>query len=406
MTFSSYWNSFLAMYQIYSSENWTDVANNVLTAEMGIFQLFCAAVFLSAWLLTGYFILLGLFVSVISENFALAEDDKHQQQMKAYIKRNEPVVDQRSYFQRLNPYYRAATRPASVHLASIGPPTEKRVILDDMSVSRVDERMKSTDGPDAYLKARRERQALRLNVRTVSAGSHAATDGVELPVDVMLDDGDADPARSVARRRRAHQLEMIAARPSYDVSLWLFSQGNPIRRFCQRLVEPANDEERINGRPSVRRERIAFQVLVFSGVLGSIVIAAYATPVYRRTSFLDNGPIRFTWFNLTEATLSITLIVEFLVKILADGTCVSWTFLADPSRFHFLPQRVSVVGVERARLFCPAHARGERRDAARERRRRKSFHAVAQGVPRASSDQSFRRDEKHCAFPSPHAIRS
>lgn len=54
MTFFQIYNSFLAMYQILSSENWTDVLNNVLTSERGQFQIAVAAAFLAIWLLFAY----------------------------------------------------------------------------------------------------------------------------------------------------------------------------------------------------------------------------------------------------------------------------------------------------------------------------------------------------------------
>lgn len=54
MTFFQIFNSFLAMYQILTSENWTDVLNNVLTSQTDQFQLAVSAAFLSIWMLFSY----------------------------------------------------------------------------------------------------------------------------------------------------------------------------------------------------------------------------------------------------------------------------------------------------------------------------------------------------------------
>lgn len=54
-------------------------------------------------------------------------------------------------------------------------------------------------------------------------------------------------------------------------------------------------------------------------IIGSVVIAAIATPVYRKNYFLAHGTIRLTWFNLTEVSLGLIFVLEFLVKVIADG---------------------------------------------------------------------------------------
>ena len=74
---------------------------------------------------------------------------------------------------------------------------------------------------------------------------------------------------------------VITAHPSYDVSLWLFSQRNPIRHFCQRMVEPAYGD-RIYGAKPYRTWAAAFKIVILCAIAGSIAIAAVATPVYRR----------------------------------------------------------------------------------------------------------------------------
>ena len=83
----------------------------------------------------------------------------------------------------------------------------------------------------------------------------------------------------------------------------------------------------------------AFKLVILGAIIGSVTVAAVATPVYRREVswccliacfgsslsasslqyYLDNHHIRLTWFNLTEASLGFIFIIEFLVKVTADG---------------------------------------------------------------------------------------
>lgn len=132
-------------------------------------------------------------------------------------------------------------------------------------------------------------------------------------------DQDLANARGIASERRALQNDFITAHPSYDRSLWVFSQKNYLRRFCQRLVDPAYGEERIRGRAAVPREKLAFQAVIFIAIVSSLVVAGYATPLYRRNYFIAHGETRYNWFNLAEISLGMIFIIEFLVKVMADG---------------------------------------------------------------------------------------
>jgi hypothetical protein len=51
MNFSQLFNSFLAVYQIFSSENWTTVLYNATDAELNLGQAIIVGTFLSCWLL-------------------------------------------------------------------------------------------------------------------------------------------------------------------------------------------------------------------------------------------------------------------------------------------------------------------------------------------------------------------
>jgi len=114
------------------------------------------------------------------------------------------------------------------------------------------------------------------------------------------------------------QIELIGAHPTYDHSLWVFKQSNPVRKLCQACVEPGSGL-RIHGRPAQKRYVTLFNLGVFAAILGSVIIAAVATPTYRQTYYKINGDVRLTWFNLTEVSLGMVFVMEFLVKIVADG---------------------------------------------------------------------------------------
>lgn len=128
----------------------------------------------------------------------------------------------------------------------------------------------------------------------------------------------ADEHLDALRERRNQQADFIMAHPSFDKSLWLFKQSNPIRRFCQACVDPAHGD-RIFGRLAKPLLRRCMRAIVFCTIVASIVVAAVATPEYRMKYYATHGLYRGTWFDLVEVALGMTLILEALVKIVADG---------------------------------------------------------------------------------------
>ncbi len=106
ITFFTMYNSFLGMYQVLSSENWTSILYNVTEHFHGYGTAWIGAAFLVLWfilahckshlrsvgrdvLLISAVIVLNMFIAVIQENFDVTEDEKRLQQIKAFLQRKE-----------------------------------------------------------------------------------------------------------------------------------------------------------------------------------------------------------------------------------------------------------------------------------------------------------------------------
>lgn len=49
------------------------------------------------------------------------------------------------------------------------------------------------------------------------------------------------------------------------------------------------------------------------------MVESIATPIYRHNFYIEHGRIRGAWFDIAEAAFGLTLVVEFLIKVIADG---------------------------------------------------------------------------------------
>ncbi|KZS87691.1 hypothetical protein SISNIDRAFT_419270 [Sistotremastrum niveocremeum HHB9708] len=355
MNFSQIYNGFLAMYQIFSSENWTDVLYSAGEAEVPFKQVIVTVVFLSGWFLFANFIILQMFVAVLRENFEVAEESKNgQQAAQYYVAHLGPQqiddVHSRDWLGWLNPYryFKDASDVSSgsngwgPRSSTVGLPFQKSSV-ETLRMHRRARMLTDVQGNWSSLKTTYsiktiaalnhffsgEEQIDHIPLRTMTIKDRrGAMDNIdeleetERYLDILATVApNASPvqaSRDALYDRRQRTARFIAAHPSYDKTLWIFSQTNKLRRTAQSVVKPANGK-RIFGRSHSPIAHPIFELIILLAVIGGIVVAGIATPAYRREFYQQHGFIRGSWFDLAEATFVLVLLCEFFVKVLADG---------------------------------------------------------------------------------------
>ncbi|WWD18487.1 hypothetical protein CI109_102939 [Kwoniella shandongensis] len=334
ITFSQTYNSWLAMYQIFSSENWTDRLYDVMGSEKPFRQEWIGAIFLCGWFLFSNFIVMQMFIAVINENFAVAEEQKRKQQIEAFIRKAEMPSAHVSWIDRLNPYRLMTARHTAVKVDTLPPnlvlPLKQNIGADVSSVTPNDPGRGDSTGAKGAMRRLlgRDKEEYDIPLRHLKRPLSSKVEDIDDEMDDdrgltdLLPPLNAGPSNDehmdALRERRNQQADFIAAHPTFDQSLWLFKQSNPVRRFCQACVSPAYGE-RIFGRPAHPILSVAIKTIVFCAVVASIVVAAIASPPYRRSYYNENGVFRGTWFDLTEVALGMVFVIEAAIKIIADG---------------------------------------------------------------------------------------
>ncbi|KAL1742981.1 Ion transport protein-domain-containing protein [Schizophyllum fasciatum] len=348
INFGQLFNAFLGVYQVFSSENWTDVLYTATDSEMPLGQAAIVAIFVSVWMLFANFIILQMFIAVINENFDVAEEAKLSKQASNYWASHQPERHQASWFRRLNPYRWVKANPVKVKVENLPSnlvlPMQK-ALVQDYTVGTSDTRSvmdrsvkgsvrgkkhlpskslsalqrlfagdtASNDVPMSTLKHARSETLAALNEQDDEAERH-----LELLATVNTDNNAAEDINDALYERKAQKADFIRDHPTYDKTFWLFSQKSRLRRWCQKVVEPANGE-RIFGQPPSPIAHPIFQLLLLLAVAGGIAVEIVATPLYRRDYYAVNGHIRGSWFDICEAAFGFTLVIEFCIKIIADG---------------------------------------------------------------------------------------
>lgn len=147
--FGTLYNSFLAIYQVFSSENWTDVLYGAAQPEIPLRQSAIVILFFSGWMffancMSGFNksrilsdgftdIVLQMFIAVINENFDVAEESKRSRQASHYWAAHQPQKARAPWVRRLNPYrwFKAQPKAIEVELPSnLVLPMQKTLVQD------------------------------------------------------------------------------------------------------------------------------------------------------------------------------------------------------------------------------------------------------------------------------------
>ncbi|KAI0247528.1 Ion transport protein-domain-containing protein [Lactifluus subvellereus] len=344
MNFGQIFTSFLAVYQVFSSENWTNVLYNSATAEIPLGQSLIVILFIVGWFFFANFIVLQMFIAVINENFDVAEEAKRSQQASHYFQTQEPERARAAWIHKLNPYRWFKPSPKAIVVENLPLnlvlPMQKALVQD----YGMPERRPSRSRTVGNRKRVRHVTSKSLNmlqqlfmgdtpsnsvplatlrhVREHSTHQNPIDEETERYLDLLAalnNEGAAtEDANDALDERKAIKADFIRNHPSYDKTFWIFSQKNPARQFCQMLVRPAGGE-RIFGWPPSPIAHTIFQLVLLVTVVGGIVVESVATPVYRRKYYAEHGRVRGSWFDIAESAFGLTLMVEFIIKVVADG---------------------------------------------------------------------------------------
>ncbi|KAF9484619.1 high-affinity cell membrane calcium channel [Pholiota conissans] len=346
VNFGEVFNSFLAMYQVFSSENWVDVLYGASMVEIPLGQTVIIVIFISGWMLFANFIVLQMFIAVINENFEVAEEQKKGKQASEFYSQQKAQNGTVSWVRKLNPYRWVKANPETAKVANLPsnlvlPMT--KTLVQDFSLSRSDSRP-SVKKP--AIRTRRFKKPAHYSSKSLTAlqqlfsgesrndvppptlrrGESDTNDPLdeemerhlELLASVNPEAGLAEAADDDYQERRAQKADFIRDHPSYDKVFWVIGQKNWLRRMCQKVVQPARGE-RIFGTPPSPIAHPIFQLVLLLTVIGGIAVEGIATPAYRRHYFQQFGLTRDSWFEIAEATFGFMLFVEFMIKVIADG---------------------------------------------------------------------------------------
>ena len=340
ITFSDIYNSFLGMYQVLSSENWTILMYNATQYEIRWSTAWIGAIFFILWFILANLIILNMFIAVIQENFDVTEDEKRLHQVKAFLHQKELGGSSHGNLSLSTIFRLGRTSGRHQDPLDYGRATAEMLLKETVVRDFLDEQMdplgevpadaaSTTDG------IKNQRQSGFLSAAW-SKLVGTIMDREPNPFYSRLQFSRAydklDPqtmAKEVAtatKQRKQAQHQYLKDHPRYNVSMFIFKPENKTRRFCQRIVGPGRGK-RIEGVNPVKPIWFAFSAFIYATIVTMVLLACISTPLYQREYFRIHGDNRNrslidtakTWFVWTDMGFSIVFTIEAVIKVIADG---------------------------------------------------------------------------------------
>ena len=343
VTFDTIFNSFLGMYQIFSSENWTTILYNVTSNDVAFNTAWIGAMFFIIWFILGFFIVLSMFIAVIQENFDVSEDEKRLQQVKAFLQQKElggssnGTLSLAAMF-KLRTLTGKRQDPLDYGSAMTEMLLKDAVVKDfldeqteDVAESEINghangnsDKRFSSNGP-ASMDVRKAVintslwQRIQSRIWNSEPNPFHSRYGTSRAYEDMDARTMAKEALSAAEKRKVAQREYLLKYPTYNKSLFIFGARNPVRHLCQRIVGPGRGKDRAEGPPPNPIIWYAFSAVLYAAIVAMVLLACVTTPLYQKQYWVGHEYSVRNWFVFTDLGFAVLFSVEAIVRVVADG---------------------------------------------------------------------------------------
>jgi voltage-dependent calcium channel len=329
--FFDIWNSFIGMYIIFSSENWTSNMYNV-TAYDQIFETgWLGAMFFILWFIISNLVIMNMFIAVIQESFDVSEDEKRLHQVKSFLRSKEMSGSSNANlslssifkFGRDSIRHRDALQYGTAAMEQLLKEAVVKDFLDDhadgdqprpismhlttVPTAKVDPGVVSKFWGKFVRKAHKEPNPFYSSNAVDRANEEFDPRAIAQQI-----------VQNADSRRRA-QRQYLIKHPKYNNSLFIFGPHNPIRRACQYIVGPGRGEERIEGVAPYKPVWYSFGAFTYLCIVAMVILACITTPLYQREYWETNPRSVTNWFVWPDVGFAIIFTFEAVVRLIADG---------------------------------------------------------------------------------------
>ncbi|QSS60409.1 calcium channel subunit Cch1 [Histoplasma capsulatum] len=331
ITFFDIYNSFLGMYQILSSENWTSILYSAVQSTYPWNTGWISAIFLIMWFILANFVVLNMFIAVIQESFDVSEDEKRIQQVKAFLQQKQLSGSSQGNLS-LSTIFRLGRNSQRYRDPLDHGPAALEMLLKDAVVNEfLDEQpprsppadIPPTETQPSHPKHTNGTTNIFISLKNRIMDREPNPFYSKLKFSKVYDDSDptamAKEVLSASEQRKRAQRQYLQKYPNYNVSLYIFKPTHPLRRLCQRIVGPGRGSSRFEGVDPYKPVWYTFSAFLYAAIVAMVLLACVSSPLYQRNYLQTHKPGLSNWFVWTDLTFAILFTIEAVIKVIADG---------------------------------------------------------------------------------------
>lgn len=314
-------NSFMSLYIITTTENWTSTVYGLQEHAKSVALRAFGTVFLYIWFVISNTVILGIFIAVIARTLEVSEEGKRKQQLLQFIedmtKRLQSVTHETGLLSKMKQKVFRRKDDKNVERAITN------LLLSGTAVNEFLEKdIEPEDGDNEEMRPLPKNPVQRwftVNLTRV-------TDLIRNPFYLVrkkttpLESFDpAQFARNVISERNQlvnQQDKYLRENPMFNTVFYMLGPRHRLRRACQRLVFSSHGE-RIDGVEPNKTVGELFIGFMFLSTVGIVVTTCVLTPLFRRDIMNDQG--KWNWTFYVDACFIGIFTSELLIKITADG---------------------------------------------------------------------------------------
>ncbi|QLQ77885.1 hypothetical protein HG537_0A01320 [Torulaspora globosa] len=329
-------NSFLSLFIIGSTENWTSILYTVQSYSPNTSSSFFSSVLLIIWFILSNTVILNIFIALISETMEVNEEEKRPLQIKHYLKYTYPrkikEYTHATFLERLR-------RKLFQSGKSEDSRDFKQFLMRGTAIMNI---AQSLDGLTDEVKSDFPTIDLPQNIRVpfekltyyfsfLQRWKIYAHNPFYKKPEVLFTECDDGPHRTFVLQLdefEDEKLNYLTKHPSFNYSYFILPPHHAFRRFCQCLVPPSvgkrtdgirfyDDDTDVYGQKIYfhRIERDLFVLCMAIVTILLIVFSCAVTPLYRRQHKLGT----WSWPTYLDCAFVVVFTLEFIVKTVADG---------------------------------------------------------------------------------------
>ncbi|AET37838.1 calcium channel protein CCH1 Ecym_2085 [Eremothecium cymbalariae DBVPG len=341
-------NTFLSLFIIGSTENWTDILYLLQQESPTSSYAFFGTCLIIMWFILANSVVLNIFIAVISQSLKVEESDKRKLQIRHYL--------EHVYPERIKLYKNASllSRIKKKLLGREGDENSRdfhQFMFRGTAILAIAQNYEELKkNPET---SRDESRPIRSIIKSYwqrLLKKFKFTEYIQdnpffrKPEVVFGETNDLnEPKKKFSLQLNdweEEKLEFLRSHPMFNYSYFIIPPNNALRKFCQTIVQPSvgkrtdgvvfyEDTTNVYGRKKYfyHIKRDTFVALTFVSTILMVMFSCYVTPLYRNKFQSDS----WSWLNVSECVFVALFTLEFLVKTIADG------FLYSPNAYILNP---------------------------------------------------------------------